>query len=67
MKMKLIIKNQNNCGQLHESLDQSRKSLTGFIVEDPTRDPSQDSSVVKEICKVGRLLAVYLDWDALKF
>ena len=65
--MKLIINNQNNCGRLHESLDQSRKSLTGFIVEDSTRDPSQDSSVVKEIGKVGRLLTIYLDWDAFKF
>ena len=36
------------------------KPLTGFIVEDSTGDAAKDSSVVKEICKVRRLLPVNL-------
>ena len=43
--------------------DQSQEPLTGFIVEDSTGDAAKDSSVVKEICKVCRLLPVNLVKD----
>ena len=36
------------------------KTLTGFIGENPGRDPPEDSSVVEEVGQVGRLLAIHL-------
>ena len=41
-------------------IPESTKTLTGFIGENPGRDPPEDSSVVKEVGQVGRLLAIHL-------
>ena len=41
-------------------IPESTKTLTGFIGENPGRDPPEDSSVVEEVGQVGRLLAIHL-------